>query len=121
MRWVFARKPMQACGKNSAGCINRHEFTATAAITTALQTLTFAAALHDALAAQGAPLMASALDLLARGELVFTPQPEAGACYAQKIDKAEGRIDALVVGDAQVKEVASGEVAVVPVKVSLLL
>ncbi len=49
--------------------------------------------LHDALAALGAPLMAQALDLLARGELVFSPQPEAGACYAQKIDKAESRID----------------------------
>ncbi len=49
--------------------------------------------LHDALAAQGAPLMASALDLLAHGELTFTPQSEAGACYAQKIDKAEARID----------------------------
>lgn len=49
--------------------------------------------LHDALAAQGAPLMASALDLLARGELVFTPQTEVGACYAQKIGKAEGHID----------------------------
>ncbi len=49
--------------------------------------------LHDALAAQGAPLMTTALDLLARGELAFTPQPEAGACYAQKIDKAEARID----------------------------
>jgi methionyl-tRNA formyltransferase len=49
--------------------------------------------LHDAMAAQGAPLMAQALELLARGELVFAPQSEAGACYAQKIDKAESRID----------------------------
>ena len=49
--------------------------------------------LHDALAAQGAPLMSQALDLLARGELVFAPQPDDGACYAQKIDKTEGRID----------------------------
>jgi len=49
--------------------------------------------LHDALAAQGAPLMTQALDLLARGDLVFRPQPETGACYAHKIDKAEGRID----------------------------
>ncbi len=49
--------------------------------------------LHDRLAELGAPLMADALDLLARGELRFEPQSEAGACYAQKIDKAEGRID----------------------------
>ena len=49
--------------------------------------------LHDRLAELGAPLMADALDLLARGELHFTPQGDAGACYAQKIDKAEARID----------------------------
>jgi methionyl-tRNA formyltransferase len=49
--------------------------------------------LHDRLAALGAPLMADALDLLAKGELRFTPQSADGACYAQKIDKAEGRID----------------------------
>jgi methionyl-tRNA formyltransferase len=49
--------------------------------------------LHDRLAALGAPLMADALDLLAKGELRFTPQAETGACYAQKIDKAEARID----------------------------
>jgi methionyl-tRNA formyltransferase len=49
--------------------------------------------LHDALAPLGARLMGDALDLLARGELRFTPQTEAGACYAEKIDKAEARID----------------------------
>ncbi|KAF0212322.1 MAG: fmt [Methylocystaceae bacterium] len=49
--------------------------------------------LHDRLAELGAPLMADALDLLAKGELRFTPQAEAGACYAQKIEKAEARID----------------------------
>ncbi len=49
--------------------------------------------LHDALAPLGAKLMADALDLLERGELRFTPQPEAGVTYAQKIDKAEARID----------------------------
>lgn len=49
--------------------------------------------LHDRLAALGAPLMAQALDLLARGELPLTPQAEEGACYAQKIEKAEARID----------------------------
>ncbi len=49
--------------------------------------------LHDKLAELGAPLMADALDLLAKGELRFTPQREEGACYAAKIDKAEARID----------------------------
>jgi methionyl-tRNA formyltransferase len=49
--------------------------------------------LHDKLAELGAPLMADALDLLAKGELRFTPQSEEGACYAAKIDKAEARID----------------------------
>ena len=49
--------------------------------------------LHDQLAELGAPLMADALDLLAKGELRFAPQTEDGACYAQKIEKAEARID----------------------------
>ncbi len=49
--------------------------------------------LHDRLAALGAPLMAEALERLERGALGFTPQTESGACYAQKIDKAEARID----------------------------
>ncbi len=49
--------------------------------------------LHDRLAELGAPLMAQALDLLARGELRFTRQQEEGACYAKKIEKSEARID----------------------------
>jgi methionyl-tRNA formyltransferase len=49
--------------------------------------------LHDRLGELGAPLMADALDLLANGELRFTPQAEDGACYAQKIEKAEARMD----------------------------
>jgi methionyl-tRNA formyltransferase len=49
--------------------------------------------LHDALAATGAPLMADALEALEKGDLVFTPQSEAGVVYAQKIDKSEARID----------------------------
>lgn len=49
--------------------------------------------LHDRLAELGAPLMGEALDLLAKGELRYTPQSEDGACYAQKIDKGEARID----------------------------
>ena len=49
--------------------------------------------LHDRLAELGAPLMARALDLLANGELRFTPQSDEGACYARKIEKGEARID----------------------------
>lgn len=49
--------------------------------------------LHDCLAEIGAPLMADALDRLAAGNLPFAPQPDVGACYAPKIEKAECRID----------------------------
>jgi methionyl-tRNA formyltransferase len=49
--------------------------------------------LHDLLARLGAHLMAPALAALERGALMLTPQPEAGASYASKIDKAETRID----------------------------
>jgi len=49
--------------------------------------------LHDALACAGAPLMADALDALTEGELVFTPQDDAKAVYAAKIEKNEARID----------------------------
>ncbi|QGM47611.1 methionyl-tRNA formyltransferase [Methylocystis heyeri] len=49
--------------------------------------------LHDALAAAGAELMAEALDKLGHGGLIFVPQSDEGVTYAQKIDKAEARID----------------------------
>lgn len=49
--------------------------------------------LHDRLARLGADLMARAVAALSRGALEFRPQPEAGATYARKIDKAETRID----------------------------
>jgi methionyl-tRNA formyltransferase len=47
--------------------------------------------LHDRLAALGARLIVEALDRFER--LVPVPQPEAGATYAAKIDKAETRVD----------------------------
>ena len=47
--------------------------------------------LHDRLAALGARLIVSAIGRL--GALPETAQPETGACYAEKIDKAEARID----------------------------
>lgn len=49
--------------------------------------------LHDLLAKVGAGLMVRALAALERGTLVATPQSEEGVTYAEKIDKAEARID----------------------------
>lgn len=49
--------------------------------------------LHDALAAIGSRLLREHLVAVATGQLACTPQPEAGVTYAQKIDKAEARID----------------------------
>jgi methionyl-tRNA formyltransferase len=49
--------------------------------------------LHDALSKLGAKTLLEALDGLARGTLHGTPQPEVGVSYAQKILKAEARID----------------------------
>ena len=49
--------------------------------------------LHDRLAMLGADLMARALAALERDALTCTPQPENGVTYAEKIDKAETRID----------------------------
>src|SRR5262245_29469928 len=48
--------------------------------------------LHDCLAPLGADLVVRALGALERGSLTLTPQPEAGATYAPKIDKNETRI-----------------------------
>jgi methionyl-tRNA formyltransferase len=49
--------------------------------------------LHDELARLGASLMVRALADLERGALHLTPQPSAGVTYANKIDKAETRIE----------------------------
>jgi methionyl-tRNA formyltransferase len=49
--------------------------------------------LHDRLAVEGAAAMVEALSLLEKGKLSCRPQPETGVTYAQKIDKAETRID----------------------------
>jgi methionyl-tRNA formyltransferase len=49
--------------------------------------------LHDKLARLGADLMLRALAALEKGQLQLTPQPAAGATYANKIDKDETRID----------------------------
>ncbi|HEX2258006.1 MAG TPA: methionyl-tRNA formyltransferase [Afifellaceae bacterium] len=52
-----------------------------------------ASKLHDRLARLGADLMARALAAIERGSLDCVPQPDDGAVYAAKIDKAEARID----------------------------
>lgn len=49
--------------------------------------------LHDAMAQRGAVLMVEALRRLEAGDLPSTPQREDGVTYADKIDKAEARID----------------------------
>ena len=49
--------------------------------------------LHDQMMRVGADLMGRALAALERGSLDFTPQPDEGAVYAKKIEKAEARID----------------------------
>ncbi|MBD8065680.1 methionyl-tRNA formyltransferase [Devosia sp. PTR5] len=49
--------------------------------------------LHDQMMRLGADLMGRALAALERGSLEFTPQPEDGATYASKIEKAEARLD----------------------------
>lgn len=54
---------------------------------------TTAGDLHDALAAIGGPLMARAMDALAHGSLMLTPQSGKGVTYAAKIAKEEARID----------------------------
>jgi methionyl-tRNA formyltransferase len=49
--------------------------------------------LHDRLMDIGANLMIEALDRLEKGTLELVRQPQEGAAYAAKIDKAETRID----------------------------
>jgi methionyl-tRNA formyltransferase len=49
--------------------------------------------LHDALSRLGADLMLRALAAAERGSLTLMPQPQAGVTYAEKISKAETRID----------------------------
>jgi len=52
-----------------------------------------AASLQDRLAALGGRLVVKALECAARGGLAPQVQPEEGASYAHKIDKAQARID----------------------------
>ncbi len=54
---------------------------------------TTASELHDALAALGGRLIVEALAGLSQGRLTPQPQPEAGATYAAKLERGEGRLD----------------------------
>jgi methionyl-tRNA formyltransferase len=54
---------------------------------------TTAAELYDAIAERGAGLVLEALDGLAAGRLEPRPQPAAGATYAKKVRREEGRLD----------------------------
>jgi methionyl-tRNA formyltransferase len=60
---------------------------------TLLTDLTTTQMLHDVLADRGAHLMVQALDMKAKGELPFIPQPLEGVTYAEKIQKSEALID----------------------------
>lgn len=54
---------------------------------------TTAQSLHDALAARGAALVVQALDGLAAGHAMPTPQPAEGATYAEKLTRQDSRLD----------------------------
>ena len=54
---------------------------------------TTATELYGTIAARGAALLLEALDGLASGRLVPTPQPAEGATYAKKLGRDEGRLD----------------------------
>ena len=49
--------------------------------------------LHDALSREGAAMMVQAMTRLQAGSLTCTPQNDAGITYAEKITKAEAKID----------------------------
>lgn len=64
-----------------------------------------AASLHARLAALAARMVVPVVEAYAAGRLEPVPQPEAGACYAAKIDKAETRIDWTLDADAVLRRV----------------
>lgn len=61
--------------------------------TTPITHATTAGSLHDTLMEMGGRLIVNALDDLAAGLLVPTPQPTDGATYAAKLTRDDGRID----------------------------
>ena len=62
--------------------------------------------LHDRLAALGAEVLADGLGLLRAGiRLVAVPQPDQGATYARKLEKAEAKLDWSQPADALARKV----------------
>ncbi len=61
--------------------------------------------LHDRLAAMGADLLVQALADVAAGTAVLHPQPESGATYAEKISRADTRIDWTRPADAVLRQI----------------
>jgi methionyl-tRNA formyltransferase len=61
--------------------------------------------LHDKVAALGARMIVEALHKMAAGELVATPQPEAGVTYAAKITKEEARLDFALPADVLARKI----------------
>ena len=61
--------------------------------------------LHDKVAALGARMIVEALHKMAAGELVATPQPEAGVTYAAKITKEEARLDFTLPADVLARKI----------------
>ena len=62
--------------------------------------------LHDRLAVLGAQVLADGLGLLRAGmKPVAVPQPDAGATYAHKLDKAEARLDWTQAADVLARKV----------------
>lgn len=61
--------------------------------TTPITATTTGGELHDRLARLGGAALVTALDALAAGELVATPQPAHGVTYAAKLSKAEAEVD----------------------------
>jgi methionyl-tRNA formyltransferase len=61
--------------------------------------------LHDKVAALGARMIVEALHKMAAGQLVATPQPEAGVTYAAKITKEEAKLDFTLPADVLARKI----------------
>jgi len=61
--------------------------------------------LHDKVAALGARMIVEALHKMAAGQLLATPQPEAGVTYAAKITKEEAKLDFTLPADVLTRKI----------------
>jgi methionyl-tRNA formyltransferase len=64
-----------------------------ATVSTPIQADDTGGSMHDRLAGLGADLLMQHIDAVLEGRLLPEPQPDAGACHAPRIAKADGRID----------------------------